>query len=59
MRSLNNTSSVLNSSNSLTKLSRSTNVEEVKRLNKQSGLTYNEVFALLGKNYLDSQQQKR
>ncbi|WP_246942089.1 hypothetical protein [Bacillus pinisoli] len=35
-----------------------TDVEEVKRLNAQSGLSYNEVFALLGKRYLDREQSK-
>lgn len=35
----------------------STNVEEVKKLNAQSGLSYNEVFALLGKKYLDQKNK--
>ncbi|MGG1912085.1 hypothetical protein ABFY54_08465 [Priestia megaterium] len=38
--------------------SSTTDVEEIKRLNAQSGLTYNEVFALLGENYLKNQQKK-
>lgn len=29
-----------------------TDIDEVKRLNAQSGLSYNEVFELLAKNYL-------
>jgi hypothetical protein len=33
-----------------------TNVEEVKKLNSQSGLSYNEVFALLAKRYNDRQK---
>jgi len=35
-----------------------TDVEEVKRLNAQSGLTYNEVFTLLGESYLKNQKKK-
>lgn len=35
-----------------------TNIEEVKRLNAESGLSYNEVFALLGKKYIERQQNK-
>ncbi|WP_456278593.1 hypothetical protein [Bacillus sp. AK128] len=35
-----------------------TNVEEVKRQNANSGLSYNEVFALLGKRYLERQNDK-
>ncbi len=30
-----------------------TDVEEVKKQNAQSGLSYNEVFALLGKKYIN------
>jgi uncharacterized protein YoaH (UPF0181 family) len=33
-----------------------TNVEEVKKLNAQSGLSYNEVFALLAERYKERQQ---
>lgn len=35
-----------------------TDVDEVKRLNAQSGLTYNEVFTLLGETYLKNQKKK-
>ncbi|MCJ7992456.1 hypothetical protein MUB15_30125 [Priestia sp. OVS21] len=38
--------------------SSTTDIEEVKRLNAQSGLTYNEVFALLGETYLKNQKKK-
>ena len=38
--------------------SSTTDVEEIKRLNAQSGLTYNEVFALLGETYLKNQKKK-
>ncbi|MCZ8496813.1 hypothetical protein [Priestia megaterium] len=38
--------------------SSTTDVEEVKRLNAKSGLTYNEVFTLLGKTYLKNQKKK-
>lgn len=55
MRNLNNTSNTLNLNHSIQS---NTNIEEVKRLNAQSGLTYNEVLALLGKNYLESQKRK-
>jgi hypothetical protein len=35
-----------------------TDIDEVKKLNAQSGLSYNEVFALLGKRYLDRENNK-
>jgi hypothetical protein len=35
-----------------------TDVEEVKRQNANSGLSYNEVFALLGKRYLEREKNK-
>jgi hypothetical protein len=35
-----------------------TNVEEVKRLNAQSGLTYNQVFELLAQKGADSKAYK-
>ncbi|MBE5099965.1 MULTISPECIES: hypothetical protein [Priestia] len=38
--------------------SSTTDVEEVKRLNAKSGLTYNEVFTLLGETYLKNQKKK-
>ncbi|MCJ7986998.1 hypothetical protein MUB16_28690 [Priestia sp. OVL9] len=38
--------------------SSTTDIEEVKRLNAQSGLTYNEVFTLLGETYLKNQKKK-
>ena len=38
--------------------SSTTDIEEVKRLNAQSGLTYNEVFTLLGESYLKNQKKK-
>ncbi|WP_165351699.1 hypothetical protein [Priestia megaterium] len=38
--------------------SSTTDVEEVKRLNAKSGLTYNEVFTLLGESYLKNQKKK-
>lgn len=34
-----------------------TDVEEVKRLNANSGLSYNEVFALLAKQYEEKQSK--
>ena len=37
--------------------SSTTDIEEVKRLNAQSGLTYNEVFTLLGETYLKNQKR--
>ncbi|MDR7204524.1 hypothetical protein [Priestia megaterium] len=37
--------------------SSTTDIEEVKRLNAQSGLTYNEVFTLLGETYLKNQKK--
>jgi hypothetical protein len=36
-----------------------TDVEEVKKLNAQSGLSYNEVFALLAERYNDRQNNNR
>ncbi|MDQ0244064.1 hypothetical protein J2S09_001609 [Bacillus fengqiuensis] len=36
----------------------STNVEEVKRLNAQSGLSYNQVFELLAEKYKQGTAQK-
>lgn len=36
----------------------STNVEEVKRLNAQSGLSYNQVFELLAQKYKQETAQK-
>ena len=41
-----------------TKQYSNTDVDEVKRLNAQSGLSYNEVFTLLGKRYLEQQRNK-
>ncbi|MED4281428.1 hypothetical protein P4678_16575 [Priestia megaterium] len=38
--------------------SSTTDVEKVKRLNAKSGLTYNEVFTLLGETYLKNQKKK-
>ncbi|MFD1738500.1 hypothetical protein ACFSCX_18420 [Bacillus salitolerans] len=38
-----------------TKQYSNTDIEEVKRLNANSGLSYNEVFALLAKKYHDEQ----
>ena len=35
-----------------------TNIEEVKRQNKQSGLTYNQVKQLLSKHYLEQKTKK-
>ncbi|MEH7480487.1 hypothetical protein V7157_05155 [Neobacillus drentensis] len=35
-----------------------TDIEEVKRLNSQSGLSYNEVKKLLGGKYLDNKKEK-
>jgi hypothetical protein len=35
-----------------------TDIEKVKKLNAQSGLSYNEVFALLGKRYLERENNK-
>ncbi|WP_169891133.1 hypothetical protein [Litchfieldia alkalitelluris] len=40
-----------NNQNFSTKRFSNTNVEEVKRLNGKSGLSYNEVLELLAKNY--------
>jgi hypothetical protein len=34
-----------------------TNIEEVKRLNSQSGLSYNQVKQLLAEKYMDKKQQ--
>lgn len=39
-----------------TKKYSNTNVNDVKRLNEQSGLSYNEVKEILGKNYLKEQK---
>jgi predicted NAD/FAD-binding protein len=36
-----------------------TNIEEVKQLNNQSGLSYNEVKKLLGQKHLQSKRQKQ
>ncbi|MBD8070202.1 hypothetical protein [Bacillus sp. PS06] len=41
-----------------TKQYSNTNVEEVKRLNANSGMSYNEVMALLAKNYQKSSKYK-
>lgn len=41
----------MNKNSFSTKKFSNTDVEEVKRLNAQSGLSYNEVFALLAKRY--------
>ncbi|MEH6981420.1 hypothetical protein [Priestia megaterium] len=38
--------------------SSTTDIEEVKRLNAQAGLTYNEVFTILGETYLKNQKKK-
>jgi hypothetical protein len=35
-----------------------TNIEEVKKMNSQSGLSYNEVKKLLGEKHLQNQRQK-
>ena len=35
-----------------------TNIEEVKRQNKQSGLTYNQVKQLLSRHYLEQKTDK-
>jgi hypothetical protein len=35
-----------------------TDIEEVKRLNSQSGLSYNEVKKLLAEKYLDKNKEK-
>ncbi len=44
--------------NSLSFPKSSTNVEEVKRLNAQSGLSYNQVFELLAEKYKQETAQK-
>ncbi|MBE4910234.1 hypothetical protein IMZ08_19540 [Bacillus luteolus] len=41
-----------------TKKYSTTNVDEVKRLNANSGLSYNEVKLLLAKSYQEEKQQK-
>ncbi|MEW9051054.1 MAG: hypothetical protein AB2392_07840 [Neobacillus sp.] len=35
-----------------------TDIEEVKRLNKQSGLSYNQVKQLLGENWIQNNKSK-
>ncbi|MBM6619812.1 hypothetical protein [Bacillus suaedaesalsae] len=46
------------SSSFSTKKFSDTNIEEVKRLNAQSGLSYNEVFSLLAKRYNENQSKE-